>query len=60
MYLLNEEVGGLKCITEIGSRMNDNININSGNGLSPNRRQTITWSYGYPVHLRIYTSSDLN
>ena len=30
--------------------------IGSGNGLAPNRRQTITWTYADPVHWRIYAA----
>ena len=28
----------------------------SGNGLAPNRRQVITWTYADPVHWRIYAA----
>ena len=30
--------------------------IGSGNGLSPNRRKSITWTNDDPVHWRIYAS----
>ena len=34
--------------------------IDSGIGLAPNRRQTITWSKYGPLHWRKYASLDLN
>ena len=30
--------------------------IGSGNGLAPNRRQTIIWTNADPVHCRIYAA----
>ena len=36
------------------------VSIGSGNGLTPNRRQAITWTNADPLHWRTYASLGLN